>query len=688
MGTKAGLADRGGMPSRRRLIPLIASAALLAPAAAHAMDEQDYWAFADRLQARMDRHWSERAGYYTGTYPVASANALLVHAVAARRGHDGPARNDAHARRLVTALTSSPPFIGSRPPRRDSMTHWPGFVSAWESRGGLQHPVFDAEILEALAEAWRSRRALDLSPQQVERIVRVVHGVAMGSFYRWPAIALNQINWYANAYGADTTVTGNAHLLRRDLRLQIARFAARAHGSVRVAGNLGPGLHFHYLPHMRRSHPMNVDSAEYANITASFLRVYQRARHAGMAPPSFRDRRLLREWLRRVLAGYWTHAGYVNWDTGFGFRRWHQAKKFGLSQQALLGIATAPGLAPNRRAPAWAKWMLDRGFEFYERELALDADEPGVFFGVHKVPQSPASALLALSRVQSNAARAVAAGLGARRAVAPPPLYSFDPDTGRLAVTTRDYNTAVVPTSRGAFPYGGIELARLFDGRQSPVGGIGGKPPAAFGLLVRDISGHRVVSGQTRDRGSLRLVRAPLGVGARASVWTGRAYAGSFRELRAAGVLRGGGVTLRTRHRFTSRFVETAWTMRAGGGRARHTTDVLFPSTGGDAASVVAVRRDGSTFRVGTVRRPLARVSYLYVRSRRSGYVVVPRAQPRGATVHLLHPRPQSSAPYPGPTLAVQLGRESRRRSAAFRARLAPAGPDEHAVIAARLMAR
>ena len=69
--------------------------------------------------------------------------------------------------------------------------------------------------------------------------------------------------------------------------------------------------------------------------------------------------------MMRVLAGYWTHGGHLNWDTGFGFRRWQQTKKLGLSQQALLGIATAPGLAPHQSAPAWAKWMLDRGFDFY-----------------------------------------------------------------------------------------------------------------------------------------------------------------------------------------------------------------------------------------------------------------------------------------------------------------------------------
>ena len=97
----------------------------------------------------------------------------------------------------------------------------------------------------------------------------------------------------------------------------------------------------------------------------------------------------------RVLAGYWTHGGYLNWDTGFGFERWHQAKKLGLSQQALIGIASAPALAPRRAAPAWAKWMLDRGFGVYERQLARNGGEPpGLLFGVNAVPQQSESARL------------------------------------------------------------------------------------------------------------------------------------------------------------------------------------------------------------------------------------------------------------------------------------------------------
>ena len=63
----------------------------------------------------------------------------------------------------------------------------------------------------------------------------------MGPFWRWPAIRLNQINWYALVYAANATVTGSPRLLRHDLRLQIERFVARARGRAGAAGNLGPG---------------------------------------------------------------------------------------------------------------------------------------------------------------------------------------------------------------------------------------------------------------------------------------------------------------------------------------------------------------------------------------------------------------------------------------------------------------
>jgi hypothetical protein len=673
------------MPRRSLTIALATAVLAAAPATASALDEQGYLAFADRMQTRIDRYWDAHSDSFSRFSSGAHADVLLTYAVAAERGHEGPARNDQRARRLVDLLVSSPPFVERAPRPRDDQAHAPGFVSTIESANGFQHLVVDAEVIDGLRHAWLARRDLGLSQAQSDAIADRIHRTAVGSFFRYPAIRLNQINWYALVYAANATVTGSPRLLRHDLRRQIERFVARARGTAAVAGNLGPGLRFNYLPHFRPTSRMNTDSAEYASITASFTREYAQARRAGMRPPSPAARRLLRQWLMRVLAGYWTHGGYLNWDTGFGFRRWHQTKKLGLSQQALIGIASAPGLAPRPNAPAWAKWMLDRGFDFYERQLARNDDEPpGLFFGVHKLPQDVGSARLALARMSSNAARAVAAGLGSARAKEPPPLYSFDPDTGRLAVTTADYNTAIVPGNRGAYPYGGIDLARFYDGRQEVAAGIGGRPPAAFGLLVRDVSGRRVFATQLPDRGRLWLTQAPHGVRARASAWTGRAYAGPFQDLRAAGIARGGGWTGRTSHRFTAFFAQTTWSLKRTGARGRANVDVLFPSWG-SGAEVHAVMRGGAVRRIGAVRVPLRRIAHLVIRSKHGAYVVLPTRRPRGATVHLLHPRPQSSAPLAGPTLAVQVARNRRVRRVTVGARFAPVERERAAETAARL---
>ena len=148
-----------------------------------------------------------------------------------------------------------------------------------------------------------------------------------------------------------------------------------------------PGLRFHYLPHRETARRANVDSAEYANIVLSFSRYYGAARRAGMRPPT--ELPLLRDWVRRVVAGYWTHGGYLNWDTGLSFSRWHQRKKIGLAQQALIGVAAERELQPGAAWGAWAKWMLDRGLLAYD---ALAAREHGIpssaAYDVDQLPRS------------------------------------------------------------------------------------------------------------------------------------------------------------------------------------------------------------------------------------------------------------------------------------------------------------
>ena len=169
-----------------------------------------------------------QAGLYSGFSAGAHADVLLTLSVAATEDHHGAARNDARARRLVDALVASPPFVDDAPPRfKDAQTHAPGWVVLDATRRSNQHLVVDSEVVDGLRYAWLARRELGLSDEQSRAIADRIHRTAMGSYWRWPTIRLNQINWYALLYAADATVTGSPRLLRHDLRLQIERFVAR-----------------------------------------------------------------------------------------------------------------------------------------------------------------------------------------------------------------------------------------------------------------------------------------------------------------------------------------------------------------------------------------------------------------------------------------------------------------------------
>ena len=500
--------------TREVLIATVIGAFAVA-AEARALDRAGYLSVADRLQPHLETTWDEAAGRYDPLHRAVTtqvnADQLLVFAVAARHGHSGPARNDARARRIARFLTG--PEAWTEAPLPDTLPRHKG--PGW--RGGpefpIMHEVFGSEAAEGLAEAYRARDVLGLESDTVARIRDQIGRVAASPGWRWPAIRLNQFNWPVAMFAADATVNGNTAPLALGLARHLETFLAGAVGRGGAAGNLGLGLRFHYLPAQGARHRLNFDSPEYANVVLGFSRHYNAARAAGMARPM--RMALLRAWVRRALAGYWTHGGYLNWDTGFGFRRWHERKKVPLAAQALIGIAAAPELQPGPAWGAWAKWLLDRSLEHYvelvERQGGIP---PAISYGVTMRPDSPGAALLAAARHAANAMRALDAGLDARPAVAPPALFAFDPDNERLAITTPAYNTAIVTDNRGAFPYGGIEIARLFDSRQAVAATIGGVPPAAFGLRIRARNGQVVLRTQFGIRrggttARLRLDRVP-----------------------------------------------------------------------------------------------------------------------------------------------------------------------------------
>ena len=663
------------------------------PAPALAWDEAGYWDFADKLAGRLDDTWSPTLDRYRpGSISIdtmMNANLLLLHSAAALHGHEGAARQDARARSIVAQLVNTPPWVETVPdPAPGSQPHEPGWVASMSEPRTPQHLVVDGEVTDGLAMAWRARGALGLDPTVQALMQDRLRRVANGPYWRYPTLRLNQINWYAEVYNAASEATGDPVWLHRDLRGQLAAFVRSIREPApNTAGSLGPGMQFHYLPYGLERSKLNVDSAEYANIVASVARFYDSAIARGMRPLPASDEALLRRWMTRVLAGYWTHSGYLNWDTGFGFGRWHQMKKFALSQQALIAIASGGRLSPSHAEASWAKHLLERGFELYEHRLPEGGGvAPGLFYDLRPKPQSEKQALFAASRMAANAARAVAAAIPARDGSEPPALYSFDPAVGRLAVTTPRYNTAITAVTNGAYPYGGLDLARLYDGRQEVAATLGARVPSAFGIVARDRHGRiRLATARPaaeRARRPLRLLRAPSGVGSAGSVL--RPFAGPFDVLRVTGRRAGAGVDARSTYTFRRNSIAGEWTVRATT-RLRRSAEALFPSTGGERAAVWALLRDGQAVQV-TVQRPVMGVAAFWVQSERSGYVVEPLDRVKGATASIIQPRRQPSAPDPGPTLSIRLtGRLARKRPVHFSVRITPAaGLAEARAVAAR----
>ena len=122
--------------------------------------------------------------------------------------------------------------------------------------------------------------------------------------------------------------------------------------------------------------------------------------------------------------------------------------------------------------------------------------------------------------------------------------------------------------------------------------------------------------------------------------------------------------------------IETEWHVTGAGSRA---VEVLFPSWGG-AARVTAVLKNGER-RAVTRAIALSDVAWFHVESEHSGYAVAIRRGAAGASALTRRPGAQSSAPTPGPTLAIRV------KATTVVARIAPARSAEEArAVAARII--
>jgi hypothetical protein len=640
-----------------------------AAAADPSSDVQAYLAFMDTVVARIHSQWSESHSAYRplgGTYAtVVNARMLQVHAGAALAGHAGASRDDERARRLVATLLSSPcPWrTAGANTRHDKMFHLPGWTTSLTDPEAVMDKAVDPQVAQALVGAWRAGSALALDDATLQQIVQAVSATARCAFFRYPGIRLNQLNWNCALYALDAELTGATDLLRGDYREQMLRFATFATRAQHPGGtpNLGPGWHFSYLPNHDPSSMANLDSAEYANETLDCVRHYATALAAGMTPLPRAALDVFRAYAQRTLYGDWTHAGYLNWDTGLGSERRYIGKVMAFAQQGLLAIATSPIVQSVPEMGAHARWLFDRGLDLYLRWLSEQQDDtapPPVEFGDIAHAEGPDDRMLFAARMASNAAQAIALDLASVAGTPPPPMYSFDPDSQRLAVSTPAYSTAILVHNRRAVNYGGLDLNRLFDSEQRPVACTAGSGLANFIARIRDPGGKVLLSTQMGDTASMSVVAIgrdglPRHAGPASAPYPLEPYAGPMRGVSAGGQVARGAAAIRTEHRLLAETIELDWEFTLP---ARARWEVALPSYGKEA-SFLTVGHDGEAeLTVGGASRGLAAVRRVVVHAEAGGYTITPTAAPAGAKLHVVRPPLGTGAARPGPTLEISQG--------------------------------
>lgn len=648
--------------------------------------DTDYWAFADWCQPALEQLWDQGAGSYGGDGRV-NAGMLVTHSIAALAGHNGPTRQDQRARMLVARMLQRPPYrpAGARGGRvGPGQRHTPGFVSGMSSLDSFQHVAVDPEMAEGLVFAWRARHVLSLPQDDVAAIEHEVAAIASGPFFRYPSVRLNQCNWPAEMYAYAAEVAGRSDLLRDDYRRQLSRFLRGCERPVapwRIP-NLSHSYSFHRDPLAPVGARENIESSEYANLVLGIVARYAQAKAAGMAPLPPEQLHTLRAWIAHAIPAYWTHSGYLNWDTGLFLERWHAGRYWAFAFDGLLAVASAPAELRSPELGAWAKYIFDRALGTYQRMAMLRGAS-------QRIPASPVfgrehewylARWLFATRFQSQAARAIHAGLGHAPCERPPPLYAYDPGIGRLAITTPAYNTAVVAVSNGAFPYGGIELARLFDGEQRVAAGIGPYGAAGFGVTITDNRRTLLTSQTPRrsagSRGPLALTHRPHPVAGRGALSPAHPYAGSFEELQCTAEITRGALSVRTTHTFVAKSIRTHWQIERQHGSDELEATVRFPTWARGASITAVLKRGGNVLLsvVGAQELALSSISEFVLRcdSGQSGYSLRGLRMPGRATARVMVAAPQSSNPFPGPQLVLSVARGRAWRDLEVQAEIVP----------------
>jgi len=661
--------------------PGTADPALLASAEQRlqAADPGDLWAVADAAVTPIEGLWDpEQGAYVVAGVARARLNAemLLVHAYAALGRRERVGGQSAHPERVeaLVRLLTGPMYIPTlngqvapAPEPGHSVTiHAPGFA---DPVGGVQsmHQALDAVAARALATAWKARDIVGLSQEARDLIRDRVSAVARSPFWRSPSRLLNQINWSADLYAADATVTGDPMLLRRDYRAQLVWFAehARKPAYPGGSGNLGSGGAFRYLPHRVESNPTNrSDTGEYANITLGALAYLDEARRLGMGKLPKRTRDVLRSWVRRTAWGDWSSSGYLNWDSGKGLSRLHLTQYWLL---ALRGFAagtegsTAQGLLPAQQATT--RWLVRRAVATYQQRAATANSVvlPATAYGLDGGPLVTPTfdGLTGTARFASTLAemadRGLASPAGGDAVTEPlPDAFTNDDDIGRTAVTTSRFSTAFL-RPWAPLKVGGLEPARLIDSRGRALTGVGGSEDGALGLRLI-VGGRTAIETQRgRYRTSQSVITPP------------KRQRDVSRTFSSPLTLSGGesakGVTVGVAHRVSAANLRTTYTVK-NTRKSAVVAELRVPTYGGTSAG---------SLRIGQRIGPAALQKLLTVKTASGGrFQVRFSGLPSGTTSTVVEVPTQKGNPTPGPQIVVRVTLPKKRTTTIERLLVVP----------------
>ena len=244
----------------------------------------DYLAFADRLQVALEPTWDAKAGAYRtrGTLFVrVNAAMLLALANAALAGHAGASRQDARARSMVRLLTQAPALPVPVEQR-------PGWTSRIDSPNTPGHFSLDPKVAEALAAAYQARARMacprDRSAASAtgSRSLRVAAANRKGH--------LDQVNWNADLYLADSIVNGRSLVRSPTARAQVVS-RPRPEAQPPAARRTSTRLRLPLPPGPARARENRNSTGEYASMVLGVVLPYDLARNQGMRSISSREGR-------------------------------------------------------------------------------------------------------------------------------------------------------------------------------------------------------------------------------------------------------------------------------------------------------------------------------------------------------------------------------------------------------------